>query len=176
MIKDKDHRDYTNFVSEVFQCIEVLLPGQQNPLTAFCTAMPVRWGCCMQDTAMLLNDSAEFYVQVIHQNQRLFQIDPNEYVITRSIARKDEKQYIHSCYPKNVRRWLQGTLSRKKKCRVQFCTFLYCWAVGWGMPEEKHRKCQQELNRICRLHFPDIPEDMVFLPLLWMSLEAVYRK
>lgn len=34
MIKDKDHRDYTNFVSEVFQCIEVLLPGQQNPLTA----------------------------------------------------------------------------------------------------------------------------------------------
>lgn len=22
MIKDKDHRDYTNFVSEVFQCIE----------------------------------------------------------------------------------------------------------------------------------------------------------
>lgn len=31
-----------------------------------------------------------------------------------------------------------------------------------GNAEEKHRKCQQELNRICRLHFPDIPEGYGF--------------
>ena len=138
-----DRMNYTSFISELFHCIEPLLPAQRNPLVAFCSAMPIESGWCIQDSALLMNDCAEFYLRVIRKNKDVFQIKAENYMSTPSLIRKGETRYNHSCYPKNVRRWLQGTLSRKKECRVQFCTFLYCWATGWGNPGVEHEKCQQ---------------------------------
>ena len=166
--------NYTSFISELFHCIEPLLPAQRNPLVAFCSAMPIESGWCIQDSALLMNDCAEFYLRVIRKNKDVFQIKGENYMSKPSLIRKGETRYNHSCYPKNVRRWLQGTLSRKKECRVQFCTFLYCWATGWGNPGVEHEKCQQELRKICKSYFPEVSEELDLLSLFWTTLETVY--
>lgn len=42
-----------------------------------------------------------------------------------------EVKIIHSCYPKNLRRWMKGTLSRKQKCRAELCALIWCWYDSW---------------------------------------------
>lgn len=171
----ENQKKYTSFVSEVFQCVMKILPDKHSPLVAFANDIPLKRSWCIQDTAYLTEGCASFFIDIIHKNKELFGIDVEKYQLIDAKLRPGEKNYKHSCYPKNVRRWLQGTLSRKKEARVQFCTFLYCWAIGWGDLGENHFECQKELKKICRSYLPDLSEDMELLPMLWNALEASYR-
>ena len=77
--------NYTSFISELFHCIEPLLPAQKNPLVAFCSAMPIESGWCIQDSALLMNDCAEFYLRVIRKNKDVFQIKGENYMSKPSL-------------------------------------------------------------------------------------------
>ena len=93
---------------------------------------------------------------------------------------KGEVKIEHSCYPKNVRRWLSGTISRKKKCRIEFCVLVWCHAIGWNLysnkQNEKLNQCQQKLKTICMDYL--VKEDMLdkelSFEMLWNASKCAY--
>lgn len=127
------------YAAFVTRSLEQIFPLMEVP-TLGCFA---EGGCaptpCPPDYAALRGDKALFFLQLLHRNKTLLGIDPADYSLQHSLLPDAPVRYVHSCYPKNLRRWMTGTVSRKKKCRVEFAVLLTCWTVGWTQSDEADR-------------------------------------
>ena len=132
------------------------------------------------ECAVLRNDNAKVFVSVIQNHSKLLGISDMEYQLQQSKIYPVEVKIRHSCYPKNVKRWLSGTVSRKKRCRLEFCVLVWCHAAGWSqMPDEKNmvlKKCREDLQEICMDYLPQkekIYQEFTF-EMLWKASSSAY--
>lgn len=108
---------------------------------------------------------------------------PEDFPEARSPLAPDQAKYVHSCYPKNLRRWMGATLPRKKKCRAEFALLAACWAAGWETPFSPDRRsaaCRRAVTALCadllgepRAEPADLP---ALAALLWEAGQAAYRR
>ena len=168
---------FTGFVNDVFSCVRRLFPDEADPLTYFAEgANEEKISSSVQEAAVLTGGRAETFVSVLRGYAESFGIGEDDIVLRRSGHGVGEARYSHGCYPKNVRRWLSGTVSRKRRCRAELVTLVYCWSAGWSEPvsqEEKYVRCRRDLREICAGYVGD---DAGELPrLLWRACEAAYK-
>lgn len=151
---------YTRFVNELMNSIFKLISQYDSKLSTFAEHGTV---CrSVQEIAFLRGDDAKLFIDIIHDNADIFGICKDEFVLTIPKSKLSMVKYSHSCYPKNVRRWLSGTLSRKKKCRVEFIVLIACWAIGWKRDmsmDADYVECRRELMHVCRGIFTDACDD-----------------
>lgn len=171
--------EYTQFINEIFDAIKPVLPAKMHPYTAFSEGPGRTELLSSQDNAVLRRDPAVFFLKSIRKNSALFNIDRNKYKAKRSITVELERtvSYNHSCYPKNIRRWMNGTIPRRKKSRVEFCALVYCWAVGWSSSsaiDEAHLSCQTQLRTICKKYGTPFNQDLI--EVLWTTFDSLYRR
>ena len=122
------------YAAFVTRSLEYIFPLMEAPTLSCFAEGGRRQPACLGDYAVLRDEQALYFLKLLHRNSGLLGIDPADYPLQRSLLRGDCVKYPHSCYPKNLRRWMQGTVSRKKKCRVEFAVLLTCWVVGWADP------------------------------------------
>ena len=119
---------YADFVQRTYTFIASAYPG----FSYYICSDGERSEKVCQDSAILRNEKAQIFTDLIRENAALFNIDPNDYIPRKAVYCPGKQRYEHICYPKNLVRWMKGTLSRKRRCRVEFWTLLYCHAIGWG--------------------------------------------
>lgn len=145
---------YTEFVKRTYGAICELYGLEGSPmLRVFAEGPDNPEYSQSQEYVVLKNKYAVTFFSVIMQNSHFTGIPSTEYKLQKSLLCPDEVKISHSCYPKNMRKWLSGQLSRKKKCRLEFCVLVWCHAVGWSIlpdyDEPKLFKCRQKLREIC---------------------------
>ena len=98
--------------------------------------------------------------------------------VKHSVLYPSEVKIVHSCYPKNIRRWLAGTINRKRKCRIEFCTLVCCYAIGWDLSLEDENleltKCRQALWEICINYLSNVDKKEVSFEMLWRISDCAY--
>lgn len=121
---------YACFVSQLYECIKENSLSEQFSLSVFAEGPDAlkQEHSGTQEYAILRNEYARTFADVM--NNECFQQFTNrrKYVVKKSLLKAGEVTISHSCYPKNLRRWMSGTaLSRKKKCRAELCALVWCW-------------------------------------------------
>ena len=170
---------YSKFIKNLYECIKEHSNCAAFSLTVFAEGP----GALMQgysgtqEYAILRNEYARFFVDVMDQNPELFMPDSNPCVLEASRIKLGEVKVSHSCYPKNLRRWMKGTISRKQKCRAQFCALVWCWYDLW-MEEVNPRvdkvSLEQTLLGICREY--TACGDRFRMEALWTASICAYTK
>jgi len=180
-------KGYTEFVRAVMGCIWTLMPEEKNKPACFAEAGEKNGGSC-QEYAVLRFGRTEFFTALIRENAEALGVDAAafwpEY---RSTAIKADGtalrsgRYSHSVYPKNLRRWLRGTVSRKRKCRVEWTALVAAWAAGWEDPMKRdadYAACREALAALCgnclekEVAVPESPGEL--LVLLWQTGQCIY--
>lgn len=169
---------YTEFVNQVFTCISSLFPSQEKKWNIFAEG-PADILSATPEYAILRNENADMFCSLIRQNADLFEIQPSDYEAVSSPLYPSERKIVHSCYPKNIRRWIQGTVSRKKACRVEFCVLTWCHVQNWNRPiekeqEEKFLAAKKGLLQICN-KFLHTQYTQLSIKLLWQASSAAYN-
>jgi len=169
---------YTEYVNQVFTCISNLFPSQEKKWNIFAEG-PVDILSATPEYAILRNENADMFCSLIKQNADLFGIQPSDYEPVSSPLYPSEKKIVHSCYSKNIRRWMQGTVSRKKTCRVEFCVLTWCHVQNWNRPiekeqEEKFLAAKKVLLQICN-KFLHTQYTQLSIELLWQTSSAAYN-
>ena len=169
---------YTEFVNQVFTCISSLFPSQEKKWNIFAEGSEDIFSST-PEYAILRNENADMFCSLIRQNAELFGIQSSEYEPVSSPLYPSERKIIHSCYSKNVRRWMQGTISRKKTCRVEFCVLAWCHVQNWNRPigkepEEKFLAAKRELLQICN-KFLNTQHTQLSIKLLWQASSVTYK-
>ena len=169
---------YTEFVNQVFTCISSLFPSQEKKWNIFAEG-PADILSATPEYAILRNESADMFYSLIRQNADLFGIQPSDYEPVSSPLYPSERKIVHSCYPKNIRRWMQGTICRKKTCRVEFCVLIWCHVQNWNRPiergqEEKFLAVKRGLLQICN-RFLNAQYTQVSIELLWKASSTAYN-
>ena len=184
-------KKYTEFIKRTYDEIAKLYEGQEeNICGVFAEGVQYRLQKNHQECAILLNEEARVFVAVVQKYLELLEISDTEYQLKHSPiqgrfkqfskAGKEEVKIAHSCYPKNLRRWATGTVSRKKKCRIEFCVLVWCHANGWSLlpnkENEKLNTCRQNLKKICMDYLPqeDILQKELSFDMLWKASRAAY--
>lgn len=167
---------YTEFVKRTYGAICELYGLEGSPmLRVFAEGPDNPEYSQSQEYVVLKNKYAVTFFSVIMQNSHFTGIPSTEYKLQKSLLCPDEVKISHSCYPKNMRKWLSGQLSRKKKCRLEFCVLVWCHAVGWSIlpdyDEPKLFKCRQKLREICLdyLSEDDINNKDCTFEMLWKA-------
>ena len=170
-------KPYTSFVIEVFNCIAEDVGKYGNSLNVFAEGRKKENYSGSQEYAVLRNAEARLFHSVLCDHADVFGLDMAGRPIKVSKIYEDETKITHSCYPKNVRRWLNGTISRKKICRIDFCVLAWCHAAGWNPSFdleriESYNSCQKKLVEICNGYL-GTQERILSIDLLWKaSMEA----
>ena len=184
-------KKYTEFVKRTYDEIAKLYEGQEeNICGVFAEGVQYRLQKNHQECAILLNEEARMFVAVIQKHLELLEISDTEYQLKHSSMRscfhqlskegKVDVKITHSCYPKNLSRWKNGTISRKKKCRIEFCVLVWCNATGWSLSSdrgnEKLNNCRQNLKNICMDYLPqeEILQKEFSFDMLWKASRAAY--
>lgn len=132
-----------------------------------------------QEYAVLRNEYARFFFDAVCNHAEILGIQREDFILKSSLIYPDEVKLVHSCYPKNIRRWLNGTISRKKKCRVEFCILVWCHATGWNsnvITDTKLKKCQDRMKDICSRYI-EVDEGIPFsVELLWKAASSAYEQ
>lgn len=162
-------------MNDVFNCIRRLLPPGQNPETAFAEGNLPRLYSGSRDMAVLRNENAELFAEILRSHCGLFGIPEESVVLQRSVIYRDEVKYRHSCYPKNLHRWLTGTISRKRLCRAEFVVLTYCWAIQWQRTGEAASPAAGELLDICRKYDSRLTGGDGLPEALWRACESAYK-
>lgn len=169
---------YTEYINEVFAAIKCLLPVGKNPEVAFGEGnVSSTFSGRDRDYAIIRNENAVMFVNLIQEYSNLFLIDQETIALQSSRIDKNEVKYRHSCYPRNIHRWLSGTISRKKLCRIEFVGIAYCWAIGWRetVRPATDEAVSKRLKAISRRYCNDISESDHLLVCLWRACEHAYR-
>lgn len=167
---------YTEFVKRVYgvicelyglegsKMLMVFAEGPDNPIYTQ-----------SQEYVVLKNKYAVAFMAVVMGNLKMAGISGSEYKLQKSLLCPDEVKISHSCYPRNMRKWLSGQLSRKKKCRFEFCVLIWCHATGWSLlPDYNDAKlceCRKKLRDICSDYLPeeDINDKDCTFGMLWKA-------
>lgn len=180
MVKPKP---YTEFIEKTYSIISAMygmlkLDGKK----CFSEGPDVKSGQRVQEYAVLRDDCARFFVDVINQNRKLLGISEEEFQLKKSLLDPTAVKITHSCYNKNLSRWRSGTISRKKRCRIEYCALVYCHAVCWGKRKTAYEmsiyeKAQEELLEICKDYAPLARSDNSFsFEVLWEASAETYRR
>lgn len=130
-----------------------------------------------QEYALLRNTYAKDFYDVIATNPQLYAPNINFCRLEESRILPGEVKVTHSCYPKNIRRWMKGVLSRKQRCRAEFCALIWCWYKYWMKdicPKVDMDEFGQSLLSIC-LKYSTFG-DAFSMDVLWNSCTAAYWK
>lgn len=176
--------NYANFVTEIIKCIEPLMNPDEDKLVAF------SGGCSnkmrnLQDYACIRGSDAVFFLNCA----QLLKADPgvNEMCFQPeyTIANPKTPKYTHSCYAKNLRRWMSGTISRKRKCRAEFVLLAACWCFGFGQDELKVKPeidvCRRQIRKVCQMitgnDYKNVDQNNIamFVKILWEASDKAYR-
>lgn len=173
-------KPYTEFVTKIFNCISERFDASQNALVLFAEGSEGINRSGSQEYAVLRNDRAQLFYSILCSNMELFGIKHPEHELKISKIYPDEMKIAHSCYPKNVRRWLNGTISRKKNCRIEFCILAWCHAAKWSasFASEKidtYDNYQKKLLEICNGYL-DTQERELTVSLLWRTNCEAYTR
>lgn len=168
-------KPYTAFITDVFNCISQYFFDSRNPLIAFAERDKTIY-TGSQDCAVLRNTDALLFYSVFCDNNDLFSIDIDERLLKKSSIYPDELKIMHSCYPKNIRRWLNGTISRKKICRIDFCILVWCHACGWNNFSNENilLQCQNDLANICTKYSDSAAPLSFSIKSLWEASSWAY--
>ena len=169
---------YASFVKDVFDCIkEHSGHGKAFTLSVFAEgpAALSHGHRGIQDYAILRGIYAESFFATLSS----LKSDASGNCrcrLERSTIMPGQVKIKHSCYPRNLRRWMLGdTVSRKRECREEFCALTYCWAAYWleeiNQMTEKERVIQVLMD-ICRRYSESGISE---LDLLWNACEAAYK-
>lgn len=174
-------KSYIEFVRRAYAALSELYEIDSGNMYGIFAEGPVKQTYSQnQEYAILRNEYAELFIVIIQNHLELLEISDAEYQVENSNLYPNEVKIVHSCYPKNLRRWLSGTISRKKKCRIEFCVLVWCHAIGWNLllddQNEKQYKCRQDLERICADYLPkgDVKEKEISFEMLWKASTEAY--
>lgn len=168
---------YSRFINESFRIITRILPSNGNKLYTFANGE----GSDSQGTnefACLENHKAIMFYGLFVSNAEYFKIDPVSLILKRSKIYPDNVSIVHSCYEKNMRRWLNGQKSRKALNRAEYVLLVYCWSIDWygkGYQDQSHLKCRKELSDLCRAILKTTDTDIDLLSLLWSASRKAYK-
>ena len=168
----------SSFYNDTFNCIKELFPEKTNPDVAFGNGTDI-WNPSgtNRDYAALRNDNAVFFANVIKEHSDMFGIKKEDIKIQTTHLFGGGNRYRHSCYPKNIYRWRNGTLSRKRLCRVEYVTLLYCWAVNWAECDENSSSAiAAKLRSVSAKYAEHTSEEDDLLISLWKGCETAYKK
>lgn len=168
----KKTSNYSQFVSSIYSVITGLMPpGSKNLLTFAAGGKSVNG---LSDSAFLRNEKALYFYNVLKSGSELFQIDTSEITLHRTLFFHDEVSIDHSCYPKNLRRWMKGQVPRKRRCRADFAVLTFCWITAFGS-DMKDRKeyvsARDQVRQICRQILPEeiCGDSAPLLELIWLA-------
>lgn len=178
---------YTMFVQELYGATNQLLQGKEVELSQYAEGGKKN-SFVTQECAWLYGEQASLFLKVIWSNRDFLQIADDAFFPQYSkidfqnpYGMRKEIKYSHSCYARNLRRWLNGTVSRKKKCRIEWIALVTCWAAGWSRElcvEQQYVQCREQLTQICRKYNKEIVEQpqtikQLFV-MLWNTSQLVY--
>ena len=167
---------YAAFVSSIYEAVMDMVPPESRSLMTFAAGEVSRNET--NEAAFLRNEKALYFYKVLASNAELFQIDPSKVILQSSIIFRDEVAVSHSCYAKNLRRWMNGQLPRKRRCRAEFAVLTYCWVTAFGSASrnsDEYRKCREKVNRICQKSLTDpVDNDLPLLELIWRASCCAY--
>lgn len=179
---------YTAFIQDVFSNVYRLVNG--GTMTEYAEGGLHNAGGTYE-YAVLRGERAEVFLSIINNNIKSLDVGElmfkPEYtkisVILYSNMQINQVKYSHCCYPKNLQRWLNGTLSRKKRCRIEFVALAVCWAAGWSLDmknETDYMECRTALVKICEKYmgatFAQLHSINELFDMLWRTCEHVYQK
>ncbi len=192
-------KDYTRFVKAVFTCITQEKAGDPKRAVRYFAENDISAPNQEQDSASLWDKDAELFLRFWKREAPKHWLDPNErsmvswrnykeYILfkgpeeimsSRLDNNKHGKHLKHSCYPKNIRRWLAGTISRKKINRLDFCILAWCHTIEWKHSAfntaEPYTQCQKKILEICN-EYAGTAEKVLSLDLLWEASTKAYLK
>ena len=180
---------YSAFVNQIYELITAGYDSG-NPIHYFCNGPAANRGKCSYDYAMLEGKAAHTFGYFALNNLKLLGITENDLDFFMPPSQPEKLKINISCYPKNLRRWMQGTLSRKNKCRAEFCLLIWCHACGWDfmktaatpgstglMTSAEQERIRKGLLQICKAFIEQEEScDDMSLELLVKASNAAYRR
>lgn len=168
---------YAEFVSDIYSVILDIMPTDSKGLLTFAAGEVSRNE--ISDSALLRNEKALYFYSVLLSNCEKFHIDPSGIILHRSLIFRDEISIQHSCYAKNVRRWLNGQIPRKRRCRADFTVLTYCWITAFGSVrknEPKYMLARKKIRIICQqiLSEAEYDKSLSLLDLIWLASSYAY--
>ena len=171
---------YSEFVNLIYDLITEGYDSE-NPIHYFCNGPAAKRGSCSYDYAMLEGKAALTFGYFAVNNLKLLGITEYDLDLFLPSPQPEKLKINISCYPKNLRRWMQGTLSRKNKCRAEFCLLVWCHACGWDFmnaevsPEQE--RIRKGLLQICKTFIgEESSADDMSLEVLVKASNAAYRR
>ncbi len=160
---------YSLFVNRVIACIREMTGNDEKGMSWFCEGISCMEKTTVQEYALLRGSDARYFINIIYSCKEIFDIEEDDYRLEPS--RISGVKYQHTCYPKNIRRWLNGTVSRKKRCRVELVALVICWATDWGFSSERSIICVDSLGAVCS----DILGEKVCISCVQDLADALWR-
>ena len=147
------------WVRAMLDAVQALCP-QENAAVRF--GEPESGGGATGDYAVLRDHYASFFMETLGRYAAYAPVSMDRHRLQlRHVQPGGAPRYAHSCYARNLRRWMNGTLSRKHVCQTEFDVLCVCWALGWGgkYPTEAAATCRGAMIRACRAAYPDAPTE-----------------
>lgn len=184
--------DYSKFIKYSFSIVSELLPPNEIPTSVFAFggipdfktngqiqySSPNSSPSLPSDYAILSNNKAYIFYAILISHSDMFGINPSSVRIHHSRLFPDEVSVSHSCYSRNLKRWMNGQKSRKRLTRAEYVTLIYCWTMNWfdNLPlESVHIECYKQLKHLCiELLSHDENADTDLLSLLWKTSNKCY--
>ena len=184
---------YSKFVKDTFSIVSGLLHSNEIPTSVFAfggasylkTNELSRNGRALSspslpaDHALLSNNKAYIFYAVLISHSEMFGIDPTSIRMRHSQIMPEEISVRHSCYSKNLNRWMNGQKSRKTISRAEYVTLLYCWTMNWfdASPLDYiHINCYDNLKQLCtNLVRYEKTDNTNLLSLLWAASIECYE-
>lgn len=170
---------YADFVKSFYDCIKEYSNCPEFSLAIFAegpTALKDGYSG-NREYAILRNKYARDFFDVMEKNTDLHAPYRNSRVLEKSRIYPDQVKITHSCYPKNVSRWMKGTVSRKQRCRADYCALVWCWYSFWLEeinPDLDKDALRNELLNIC--HKYSEYGDYFSMEVLWHANFFAYWK
>lgn len=121
---------YDQFVKELINVVRPVLPKSVSPELSFSGSMDEgrRPG---PDMAIVGGRRAIAFLRTSALAYEVTGVSPDSYKVTRSLV-TDVPLVAHAAYARNMRRWENGTLPRKRRARADLVVVGTCWLTGWG--------------------------------------------
>lgn len=171
---------YSTFINDTFSIISAVLPSSGNKVLAFSYGennihrtneikLP---SSLMSDYASLTNSKAALFYALTISHADMFGVDHSNIKLEKHKLYTDSISIHHSCYSKNLRRWMNGQKSRKALNRLEYIVLVYCWSIDWygvGYMDQSHILCRNELVSLCKRILGKTDFSCRLLDLLWYA-------
>lgn len=171
---------YSKFVNDTFSTISEILPSSGNKALSFAygqnnfsrtneNQLP---SGLLSDYAALNNSKAALFYALTTSHADMFGVDHSNLKLEKHKIYTNSITIHHSCYSKNLRRWMNGQRSRKAINRLEYIVLVYCWSIDWygnGYRDQSHILCRNELMSLCKRILGTAGSSFGLLELLWYA-------